>query len=208
MYSYYFDITISPEERNKKVISKVYQKLHQVISKQVSKIKADPAFINNPASPHFAIAFPHYNETKRHLGRKIRVFSNDQKALKALNFYNSLGSLAEKVKVYSVNHVPDGVTEYANYFRVRVKNNKERLARRKAKRENSSFSEAVKALGDFEPRRTKSPYLEIKSSSNKQYFRMPIGCRYLSAAEALSYLENKAMSSYGFGVDVFLPVFK
>ncbi len=211
---FYCEITLlpNPEVNSHFLWSKVYQQLHlglvelQDGQKQVL----------------IGISFPEYKVGEKFslLGEKCRLFAQDEAILMQFNAGKWLARLSDYVHCTSIRPVPDKVIGYATYQRVQPKTNKERLARRYAKRHQLDFETAlngtVNLTGDSQPSAAyKSqfrycdmlpkpiplPFIRLKSLSSEQTF-----CLWIKKTEA-SQPSGSSFNSYGLSATTTVPEF-
>lgn len=142
------------------------------------------------------ISFPEYNEGNDEntplIGSVIRIFGESDKILAKLNIKQALRRFCDYVYISEVRAVtnPKG---YATFVRWSGDQNPERLARRRAKRHNISFEEAMAYYRNFKPKNT-PPYIQMKSLSGERDFRL-----YIKKNIVEKPVEGK-FSTYGLGV--------
>ncbi len=192
--NYYIDITLLPGADVGLFFlwEKVYQQVHLALVSIKDQKQRTP----------IGVVFPEYNVKKNYLGQKLRLFSPDSKTFEQLNLQKWLGCLADYVHLTSIKNVPGSVEEYVCCCRVRLKTNQERLARRKAKRSNISFEEALAALNGFEEKRTDLPYIQMTSQETGQRFRLFIEQKSVDVSSI-----SKGFSCYGLSAEAALPKF-
>ena len=192
--NYYIDITLLPDTDVGLFFlwEKVYQQVHFALVSIKDEEQRTP----------IGIVFPEYDLKKNYLGRKLRLFSPDSKTFKQLNLQKWLSRLADYVHLTSVKNVPDNIKEYVCCYRVRLKTNQERLARRKAKRSNISFEEALTALDGFKEKRTDLPYIQLTSRETGQRFRL-----FIEQKPAKVSSISKSFTCYGLSAESALPKF-
>lgn len=135
------------------------------------------------------------------LGSKIRLFAHDKMALSKLDLSKWLNRLQDYLQLSDIQEVPRNmVKEFALFSRKQVKNNPERLARRRAKKDPSiSFEEALKRYKKSDS--TKLPYIQINSLSSSNSFRLLVERR-------ISETENQGcFSCYGLSDNATVPIF-
>ncbi|MBF0241169.1 MAG: type I-F CRISPR-associated endoribonuclease Cas6/Csy4, partial [Desulfamplus sp.] len=147
------------------------------------------------------ISFPEYDKENYRLGNKIRFFAEDEATLKQFDVQKWLNRLLDYVHLTRIRPVPDRKLTYACYKREQIKETKERLARRKAKRAGISIDEALQLLGNYEEKRVRTPFINIKSQSSDRRFRLFI------LKENSSELINQGFSSYGLSNISTVPEF-
>ena len=155
------------------------------------------------------VSFPEYHFNEKNgmgfIGSKMRIFAEDQQSLKLLQIKQRLEYLDRWVVVESILNVPEEV-QFACFQRVQFKTSIDRLARRRIKRGTATnFDETVKKyiqdMASKEPR-TKPPFVQINSQSNKNMFKL-----FIQKKKASFELKGK-FGSYGLGIDnVTVPDF-
>ena len=192
--NYYIDITLLPDADVGLFFlwEKVYQQVHLALVSIKDEKQRTP----------IGVVFPEYDVKKNYLGRKLRLFSPDSKTFEQLNLQKWLSRLADYVHLTSIKNVPDNIEEYVCCYRVRLKTNQERLARRKAKRSNISFEEALTALDGFKEKRTDLPYIRLTSHETGQRFRLFVEQKPANVSSI-----SKSFSCYGLSAEGVLPKF-
>ncbi len=170
---------------------KVFRQVHLAI---VEKLDKD-------GHSKVGISFPEYDYKKKQIGRKLRLFADNNEALRELNITQWLSNMSEYSHITSIRPVPDKISSYAFYKRQRVKSSLERLVRRKAKRGKMSEEEARKQLGDFKEKHSDAPFINVKSFGTGQRFKLFI------VKQETDSLTGKAFGSYGFGLNSSVPEF-
>jgi len=165
---YYQDITLLPDaEANLGFLwHKVYQQLHI-------------ALVENKATDNgsaIAISLPTYGDKAFPLGNKLRLFANSSEQLNALDINAWISRLADYTHCTSIKEVPESVSEVACFKRKQFSTNLTRLARRRVKRHGGTVEEALDHFASFEDEHTKLPFINIKSLSKDQQFRLFIEC--------------------------------
>ena len=171
---YYLDITLLPDaDINLGFLwHKVYTQCHLALVEQKT---AD----NTSA---VAIAFPHYQDVeKKHdvlngfpLGNKLRLLAHSEQQLEQLEIGKWLKRLADYCHITSIKAVPENIAEYAAFTRKQFNTNVERLARRRAKRKGESFEQAMSYYQDYQPPTSKLPFVNCKSLSGRETFKILI----------------------------------
>ena len=97
------------------------------------------------------VSFPEYviGEKYSVLGGKLRLFAQDEATLAQFDAAKWLSRLSDYVHCTSIRPLPERLTGYAIYQREQPKTNKERLARRYAKRHNIDYDTALLHYGDM-----------------------------------------------------------
>ena len=209
---FYLEITLLPnsEVDTNFILSKTFQQLHLGLV----EIK-DP----QNQSP-IGISFPEYfsNEKGGIFGSKIRLFAKDESTLTKFDAAKWLSRLSDYVHCTNIRAVPEKLKGYAIYQRQQPKTNKERLARRYAKRHNMDYDMALNvkvfkkfgASHDDEPelsynsmehKTITTPFIRLKSLSGSREFYLWI--KKISATNPL----NSTYSTYGLSSKSTVPEF-
>jgi CRISPR-associated endonuclease Csy4 len=170
---------------------KVYQQIHLALVETKD---------TNGLVP-IGVSFPEYSGKKHTLGSKIRLFATSTQLLDKLDICAWLSRLTDYVHISKVRNVPEK-TKHAVFKRVQTKSSNARLARRKTKREDITYDEALIALGDREEGISKAPYIHINSRSSEQRYLLLIDC---VSAEHSS--EKRTYNTYGLSSESSVPVF-
>ncbi len=163
---YYLDITLLPDtEINLGFIwFKVYQQVHIALAE--NKVAENESLI--------ALSFPQYGEKDKifPLGNKLRLFAPTQALLEKLAINTWLKRFTDHTHITSIKSVPESVCEYACFSRKQVKSNIPRLARRRAKRHDETFETALQHYASFEDKETTLPFINVRSLSKGEQFRL------------------------------------
>lgn len=190
----YIDITLLPDGDigHHFLWEKVFQQVHLALV----EIKGADCF-----SP-VGIGFPEYNEDKKKLGRKLRLFAPDEKTFDRLDISRWLGRFLDYVHIKQVKPVPETCQQFIRFKRFQTKSNIERLVRRAAVRNSISYEEALTERENAQPEMTKAPYIWMKSLGNGNRFRLFI------KSEQVSDSDNEGgFSTYGLSNGAVLPYF-
>lgn len=154
----------TPEISSYFIWSKLYTQLHLALVEQQNPDKA----------VNFGVSFPEYRYGEKGigLGAKLRIFAQTETALQQLNLATWLERLMDYVQIESVKAVPNKVTAYSVYQRIRVKSSKERVARRRARKKDVSLEQALSELENFQARQTDLPFIQMNSLSTKQAYKL------------------------------------
>jgi CRISPR-associated endonuclease Csy4 len=144
----------------------IWQKLYQQIHIALVENKTG----DNASA--IGVAFPEYNADKYYLGKKMRLLAENEKLLEKLQCEKSLNRLRDYVHVDQIKPVPEKIVGYACFKHIKLKGNKEKLARRRAKRSGETLQQALLHFEDFEEQRSKLPYINLISQTNGQRFRL------------------------------------
>lgn len=161
---HYRDITLLPSAdiALNFLWEKVYQQIH------LGLVEMQDSNGNVP----IGIGLPEYLSKHAPLGRKLRLFAISKEVFTAFDADTWLKRLADYVHLTGVRDVPENIRSFSCFKRQQTKTNVERLARRKAKRQNISIEQAVEQLGDFEDKLVKTPFINIQSQSTGKRFRL------------------------------------
>ncbi|KAA1260529.1 CRISPR-associated endonuclease Cas6/Csy4 [Rubripirellula obstinata] len=135
------------------------------------------------------------------IGSKIRVFARSDDDLLQLNLSNRLSRLLDYVHLTSVRKLERKINRYAVYKRCQTKSSRDRLIRRQMKRKGLDQATAQAEYATFKPRYSQLPYVNMRSHSTAQRFRLYIE---RSMAEAG---EDWCFSTYGLSGTTAVPEF-
>jgi len=190
----YQEITILPSEEIELYFmwEKLYQQLHLILVEN----------LNEKGKSNISVSFPKYRQDKRWLGDKLRLFAESEHLLDTLNLSEKLARLSDYIHITSIRDVPNSVSGYTFFKRLNDKSNKEKLARRRAKRLNISFDEALAYFKSnkerLQPKRALIQYPFISMTSLSTGNKYPITI-IREETEALIYGEG--FSTYGLSSD-------
>lgn len=192
---YYQDITLLPDPETD--LNFLWQKVYQQVHLGLVEVKDESDQVS------LGVSWPNYqySPSRKYLGNKLRIFAKDETELQRLNIDGWLERFRDYVHITQTRKVPDNITEYACFRRVTVKSNKERLARRKSKREKISFEEAMEQLDGMNEKRTDLPYVILKSLSNNKVF--PLFIR----REMFAEMRHGKYNCYGLSSNATVPLF-
>ncbi|EDQ01680.1 type I-F CRISPR-associated endoribonuclease Cas6/Csy4 [Shewanella benthica] len=161
---YYLDITLLPDaEANLGFLwQKVYQQIHLAL--------AEHKTADNTSA--VAVSFPEWSQGNYPLGSKLRLFAVREQALQALDIPQWLQRFTDYTHCTSIKAVPSSVTQYAVFKRVQFDTNIERMARRRAKRKDETLEQALAYFKGFTEQASKLPFINMKSLSKEQNFRL------------------------------------
>lgn len=190
---YYMDVTLLPcvDIGIHFLWEKVFQKIH------IGFVESQ----NNAGEVLAGIALPEYNEDKNQLGRKLRIFANEEAIFESLKIAERLKNFSDYVHITKTRLVPEGITNYACYKRLQPKSNKERIARRLAKRKGIELLQARELLRGTKERMVKTPYINVYSKSSGKRFRLII------QREIRDQLVSEPFTSYGLSKTGTVPEF-
>ncbi len=178
MFGYYRDLTVIETEIDRNyVISKLYDKLHLCFVEMQDAEGKVPIGVAFPEYLEYSTDEEHKKDDykfkkKKGLGRIIRLFSPDEKNLKDIRIERIYENMKEYLHITGVRNFST-CKEYVIYKRLQSEPNLERLARRKAKRADISFEEALMLLQQYKQKKIKHiPYVNMKSKSSDNYFKL------------------------------------
>ncbi|MDC9729661.1 MAG: type I-F CRISPR-associated endoribonuclease Cas6/Csy4 [Methyloprofundus sp.] len=190
---YYLDITLLPDTEISLgfLWQKVYQQLHLALVE--NKIAENESVI--------AVSIPEYGNKQFPLGDKIRLLSQTKTQLQQLDIEKWLNRLTDYTHFKPIKEVPSSVNQFARFKRKQFDTNAERLARRRAKRKGESLEQAVKHFVGFASREANLPFLNMKSLTNEDQFKLFI------EREVVNTAENGNFSCYGLSKGATVPLF-
>ena len=170
---------------------KLYQQIHLALVENKSAENASA----------IGVAFPEYNDDKYFLGRKLRLFAEDGQTLEQIHCEKWLIRLSDYMHVSRIKPVPEKLVGYARFKHIKLKGNKEKLARRRAKRKAETLEQALAHFEDFEEQRINLPYINMHSETNGGRFRLFIEKQVMEQAQTGLY------SCYGLSNTTTVPLF-
>jgi len=191
--TYYQDISLSPKARIG--LYDFWQKLYQQIHL---------ALVENKSGQNVSkigVSFPEYSIDELTLGTKLRLFAEEERLLEDLQCEKWLECLCDYVYVTPITLVPKKVEGYACFRHLRIKGSKEKMARRRAKRNNETFEQALAHFSGYKEQRTKLPYVNITSQTNGQRFRLII------EKQSKEQSQSGHFSCYGLSNTTTIPIF-
>ena len=212
---FYLEITLlpNPEVGINFLWSKVFQQIHLGLV----EIQDDQGRVP------IGLSFPDYvtGEKFSLLGGKLRLLAKNEVTLSQFNATKWLSRLNDYVHCTSIRQVPEKITGYAIYQREQAKTNKERLARRYAKRHNVDYETALNGtidlLTDKAPanadykmqfrycdmpqKNLPTPFIRLKSESSEQMF-----CLWIKKT-VFTEPSGMVFGSYGLSAESTVPEF-
>lgn len=189
---YYRDITLLPglDVPLHFLWQKVYQHLHHAFVK-----------ISDNGKVSIGVSFPEYDEDRAYLGNKLRLHSVKKSQLEQLDLA-FLPGLVEYLHMTAIQPIPVKIQGHAYFKRIQPKNNNERLARRKAKRKGISLQQALAYFSGREEVLSQAPYINVKSKSTGETYRVIISCRRVQQPSSTQFF-----STYGLSSSCTVPIF-
>lgn len=193
LMKWYLDITLLPSADISLYFlwEKLYQQLH------LSLVESQAG----DGSVKIGVIFPEYNSDKHGLGSKLRLVSPSNEELESLNINKRLFRLSDYVHITAIREVPDKVEGYVFFRRIQPKNNNARLARRMVKRKNISYEQALSHFESREEKKSKLPFINMKSQSSDNRFRL-----FIEKVDSESQVAG-TFNSYGLSKTATVPWF-
>lgn len=192
---FYLEITLlpNPEVGINFLWSKVFQQIHLGLV----EIQDEQARVP------IGLSFPDYVTGEKYsvLGGKLRLFAKDEATLSRFNINKWLSRLSDYVHCTSIRPVPEKLTGYATYQREQPKTNKERLARRYAKRHNIDYDTALSCYSSVAHQTITTPFIRLKSLSSDKAF-----CLWIKKT-VVTEPSGTTFSSYGLSAVSSVPEF-
>ncbi len=191
--NYYQEITLLPNADINLYF--IWHKLYQLIHCALVK--------NKPAdnSSAIGVAFPEYNTDKSYLGAKLRLFTEEKKSLEQMHLEKCLKRLNDYVHLSHIKHVPEKLTGHVCFKHIKLKGNKEKLARRRSKRKGETLQQALSHFENFKEQHSNLPYINITSKTNGHRFRLFIEKQVMEQPQTGMY------SCYGLSNTTTVPLF-
>jgi CRISPR-associated endonuclease Csy4 len=190
---YYLEINLLPNDE-----IPVYF-LWQKLLHQIHIALADNKNPNGASA--IGLGVPEHNAAQFSLGTRLRLFAEEEGALEKLQCEKWLNRLSDYMRIGAIHLVPEQVRGYACFKHIKLKGNKEKLARRRAKRKGETFEQALAYYSDYEEQRSRLPYINMTSQTNGQHFRLFIEKQHKEQ-------EQKGLfSCYGLSNSSTVPLF-
>ncbi|MDP1664896.1 MAG: type I-F CRISPR-associated endoribonuclease Cas6/Csy4 [Methylobacter sp.] len=191
---HYIEITLLPSSDINlfSLWSKVFQQIHLGLVEMQDDQGRVP----------IGLSFPEYviGEKYSLLGDKLRLLA-DEATLSQFNATKWLSRLSDYMHCTSIRSVPEKITGYAIYQREQPKTNKERLARRYAKRHNIDYDTALLCYGEMADKTIATPFIRLKSLSGGNEF-----CLWIKKT-VVTEPSGSTFSSYGLSAVSTVPDF-
>ncbi|MDE5832040.1 MAG: type I-F CRISPR-associated endoribonuclease Cas6/Csy4 [Desulfovibrio sp.] len=184
--THYQDMEVIPDEMSGKTVmmNLLFNRLHKALA--------------TLGDGSIGISFPKMDKTPGHILR----LHGTKDALLRLERLSWPGPMKASIVVGGINDVPKEVQGYRTINRKQFKSNPERLRRRLAKRHNLSMEEAVKRIPDTYEQTSDLPFLQARSSSTGQRFRL-----FIEAGPLLDKPREGKFSAYGLSATATVPQF-
>jgi CRISPR-associated endonuclease Csy4 len=186
---HYQDLLIlpDPEFQSSMLMNALFSKLHRSFVRLENK--------------SVGISFPNVDNSKPTLGDILRLHGNAFDLLR-LQEEDWQSGMRDHMQIKAIGPVPDGA-QYCRVKRVQAKSSAERLRRRYCNRHiGVTMAEAEALIPDASEKRLQLPYLQIKSESTGQYFRL-----FLEHETQLTHAISGVFNSYGLSSTSTVPWF-
>jgi len=185
---HHIDINIRPDPEfpAHQLMSALYAKLHRVLVAQ--------------NSTGIGVSFPGFGLRAPHLGTRLRLHGN-LAALSALMAHNWLAGMRDHVTLTPPTRVPE-TAKHCGVRRVQVKSSPERLRRRLMRRHDMDLQEAQQRIPDRVARLSKLPYVQLRSTSTGQSFRL-----FIDHEPAQSHAIEGDFNAFGLSQVATIPWF-
>ncbi|MFT3760536.1 type I-F CRISPR-associated endoribonuclease Cas6/Csy4 [Thauera sp.] len=185
---HYLDLTLlpDPEFPAPQLMSALFAKLHRGL--------------HDLRRNDVGISFPDVEKTRSGLGARLRLHGTAE-ALKQLMALNWLTGMRDHLKVGATTPIPPQA-RHRCVSRVQVNSNPERLRRRLIKRHNLDAVAAQAQIPDNAVRHSPLPFINLRSNSSGEHFRLFIRHGPLQDAA-----QPGTFSAYGLSATATVPWF-
>lgn len=185
---HYIDLTLiaNPEIAQPHLMGALINKLHLALAAQRSE--------------QIGVSFPAVQSSPVWLGNCLRIHGN-QTNLAGLMNLNWLASMRDHVHSKSVLAVPPNAS-FRVVSRVQAKSNPERLRRRQIRRHGLSADEVLNQVPDTATERLNLPYVQLRSKSTAQPFRL-----FIRHGKLLETATVGTFGAYGLSATATIPWF-
>lgn len=150
------DVLADPEFPAHQLLNALYAKLHRALVAQ--------------NSTRIGISFPRHSLKEPHLGTRLRLHG-ELATLSALLASDWLTGMRDHVTLTQPTRVPE-TAKHTAVRRVQVKSSPERLRRRLMRRHNLDAQDALQRIPDETARVVALPFVQLRSTSTGQSFRL------------------------------------
>lgn len=173
--------------------------LWQKIYKQIHLALVENKIADNASA--IGLSFPEYDAEKFSLGKILRLITKDEQLLKNLQCDKWLIRLKDYLYISQIKPIPEKLVGYACFKHIKLNGNKEKLARRRAKRTGETLEQALEYFKDFKEQHSNLPFIQARSETNGHHFRLFI--------EKLMFDQPKdgVYSCYGLSNESTVPLF-
>lgn len=185
---HYIDLRLlpDPEVAQPHLMGALFSKLHRALVAQHSE--------------NIGISFPAVQTEPPWLGDCLRLHG-DQTALTGLTTSNWLAGMRDHVHATAVLAVPPKAS-FRVVSRVQAKSNPERLRRRQMRRHGLDAAQALVRVPDTAAERLDLPYVQLRSQSTEQSFRL-----FIRHGELLKTSTVGTFGAYGLSATTTIPWF-
>lgn len=188
MTTHYINIRLlpDPEFSQAHLLGALYAKLHRVL------VQLDASDIG--------VSFPEYNLKPRTMGNVMRVHGHAH-VLQRLMEADWLRGMYDHVECTQITAIPDQVSHRV-VVRRQFKTNVERLRRRRMRRKGETKEQAKEAIPASVERQPELPFVQLRSSSTGQPFRL-----FIEQSEGRPMAQDGTYNSYGLSMGASVPWF-
>lgn len=185
---HYVDIEVrpDPEFATPQLMSALYAKLHRALVTQGINC--------------IGVSMPGVDENGPYLGTRLRLHG-ELAALSAMLASNWLTGIRDHVELTQPARAPDQV-QHRVVRRVQVKSSPERLRRRLMRRHDLDEHEALKRIPDEAARFARLPFVQLRSASTGQNFRL-----FIDHGPLLASAAPGDFNAYGLSQGATIPWF-
>ena len=182
---HYIEIRIlpDPEFSDSVLMNALFSKLHRALAEA--------------GHGEIGVSFQQAQET---LGDNLRLHGSES-ALQRLMLIPWMKGLTDYTSVSAITPVP-GKCQYRIVTRLQAKSNVERLYRRSVKKGWLTTEEADKKINVSKEQHLKQPFVQLKSQSSGQAFRL-----FIQQGKLLDSPEEGEFSTYGLSGEATIPWF-
>jgi CRISPR-associated endonuclease Csy4 len=147
------------------------------------------------------VSFPLLQQERPTLGDCLRVHGAAE-SLEQLLARNWLAGMGDHVQILGIKTVPDQAQQHCRVRRVQPKSNVDRLRRRQMRRHGFTLEEAAMRIPDTAEQYVTLPFLQIKSLSTGQQFRL-----FIDQSKPVPQAVPGEFNSYGLSLTATVPWF-
>ena len=180
------DVLPDPEFPTYQLMNALYAKLHRALAAE--------------NSTRIGVSFPGFSLKAPHLGTRLRLHG-DVAALSALMASGWATGMRDHVTLTPPTQVPE-TTKHRIVRRIQVKSSPERLRRRLMRRHDLDAQQARQRIPDEVAHMAKQPYVQLRSTSTGQSFRL-----FIDHGPAQSHATAGDFNTYGLSQVATIPWF-
>lgn len=169
------------------------------IYKQIHLALVENKIVDNSSS--IGVAFPGYDADGYCLGEKVRLFAESELLLEKMRCDQWLSRFRDYVQLSSIKRVPANIESHACFKHIKPKGNKEKMARRRARRKGETLQQSMEYFQGFREEKSKLPYIYLQSETNGHKFHLFIG------REICVQPQRGLYSCYGLSNTTTVPLF-